>query len=88
MKISLSQALEDYVNQQVASGLYRSADEIIEDALLLLQKQEQALERRAQPDNSPAQRLAIAREKIVSPAEARKSILESLKSEYIGTRRN
>jgi putative addiction module CopG family antidote len=88
MKISLSQALEDYVNKKVGSGLYRSADEIIEEALLLLQKQEQALERRTQRDGLLTQRLAAPRKKVIAPAETRKGILESLKGDYIGTRRS
>jgi putative addiction module CopG family antidote len=88
MNISLSQALEDYVNKKVGSGLYRSADEIIEEALLLLQKQEQALERRTQRDGLLTQRLTAPRKKFIAPAETRKAILESLKDDYIGTRRS
>lgn len=87
MNISLSPALQKYLNNKVESGLYGSADEIIEDALLLLQKQEQTLERRAKPDDSLIQQLSNARQQTVLPAEARETILESLKGEYIGRRR-
>lgn len=89
MNISLSPALQEYLNKKVESGLYGSADEIIEDALLRLQKQEQEQprERRAQRDDLISRPLANARQKTVLPTETREKILESLKGEYIGTRR-
>ena len=44
MSISLAPELEGFINQKIASGLYNSANEVIREALRLLQEQD-ALQR-------------------------------------------
>ncbi len=39
MSISLAPELEGFINQQIASGLYNSANEVIREALQLLKEQ-------------------------------------------------
>jgi antitoxin ParD1/3/4 len=41
MTISLAPELEGFINQQVASGLYNSAHEVIREALQLLREQDE-----------------------------------------------
>lgn len=40
MNLTLSPELEAFVNQQVESGLYESAQEVVQEGLLLLREQE------------------------------------------------
>jgi antitoxin ParD1/3/4 len=46
MQIDLTPELERYVREKVASGEYRSADEVIADALNLLDREQQMAELR------------------------------------------
>jgi antitoxin ParD1/3/4 len=41
MNISLTQELEGYINQKVASGNYHSASEVVREGLRLLQEQDE-----------------------------------------------
>lgn len=41
MNITVKQELEDFIQQQIKSGKYESADRVIEEALNLLEKREQ-----------------------------------------------
>lgn len=41
MSISLAPELEGFINQQVASGLYNSANEMIQEALKLLKERDE-----------------------------------------------
>ena len=43
MNISLTPALEEFVNAKVATGLYNSASEVIREALRLLISKEQSI---------------------------------------------
>lgn len=40
MNVSLTKALEDFVNEKVASGRYGSASEVVREALRLLEERE------------------------------------------------
>lgn len=46
MSISLAPELEGFINQQVASGLYNSANEMIQEALKLLKERDEEKKRR------------------------------------------
>ncbi|MBB5033333.1 type II toxin-antitoxin system ParD family antitoxin [Prosthecobacter vanneervenii] len=41
MTVTLPAAMESFVRQKIASGLYESADEVVVDSLGLMQQQEQ-----------------------------------------------
>ncbi|MGL4883953.1 MAG: type II toxin-antitoxin system ParD family antitoxin, partial [Waterburya sp.] len=41
MNITIKQELEKFIQQQIKSGKYESADRVIEEALNLLEKREQ-----------------------------------------------
>ena len=47
MNVHLSEDLERLVQKKLASGLYRSADEVISNALQVLDERDQELEARA-----------------------------------------
>jgi len=44
MNVSLTKALEDFVNRKVASGRYGSASEVVREALRLLEDRERVRE--------------------------------------------
>ena len=59
MNISLTPALEDFVNKKVATGLYTSVSEVIREALRLLVEKDNAIpqERLAQLEKDVAEGL-------------------------------
>ncbi|MDR3740839.1 MAG: type II toxin-antitoxin system ParD family antitoxin [Terracidiphilus sp.] len=78
MNVSLTPALEHFVNGKVQTGRYNSASEVVREALRLLEQHEQA--RAAQLtefNNELARRLAALDQGAhVDPAEARSRLQE------------
>ncbi|MBA1446715.1 MAG: type II toxin-antitoxin system ParD family antitoxin [Chromatiales bacterium] len=71
MNVSLTTELEDYVNTQVKSGLYRSASEVVREAL--------RNQIRRGMDDQLAQRISLGRQQVAEGrvAEANENYLES-----------
>lgn len=45
MDISISEHLQEHINQKIQSGKYRSSDEVLEKALALLDEHDEGLDR-------------------------------------------
>jgi putative addiction module CopG family antidote len=68
MKISLSPEIERRIAEQVRSGRYRSADEVVSEGLELLQEREREAQR---PPSNGTENLATLFEKIAKDVPAK-----------------
>jgi len=69
MNITIAPELEKFVQAQIASGVYFSTNELVNDALLLLAKREDERQKRIQAMNEFIDEALKDDEKLYSPEE-------------------
>lgn len=88
MNIAITPELERFVQAKVASGMYPSANELVREALCLLEERDASQQRRREELNQMIQ-IAMdqgARGEVISAEESKKKLAE-FKTDYFNTKK-